>query len=545
MNNGQALIANDWSEHKLIKAIYQGEEQRLSIIEGLDGQYLHQTDKYGNTGQHVAAFLGDNAALGVYSTKNLLNDDKNQFGMTPFHAAILHGEPSIIELWLNYRPSSAEVPLVLPDYRGIKEFSLSPLNLAVFMGCTEAVKAIYYVLQGKHLIDNEDVWQSSLGTPLHVAVVSRSAGMLEFLLSNDLLRDRMHQFKERKNAQQETPLAYAARIGNTLAIKVLVEKGANINSQNNEYRRTALHYAVLGRKPKAVAQLILLKADCSLESEEESKNGTKKRTAKNLATALKRKDESADLITICHQLENIDEIKKGTYGNLPTSHITYRNAVIQGGGAKGLAYIGVFEVLEKAKKIKDLRRVAGTSAGAISALLVALNFSCDEIKEALLTLSVEQMLGSSESALFDKLKQAKKDITQWLEEMRQEQCQGAWGKTKGVFTGLYSHGPHMYTLFRLLKKLTGETALSNGQALASWLENRVAEKLEKDFSKHGKSYDNNYKTNLTFERLHDLVKDDLGYKHLHVFTTNITQQEVVVFNTEEERWNDVDRKSVV
>ncbi len=43
-----------------------------------------------------------------------------------------------------------------------------------------------------------------------------------------------------------------------------------------------------------------------------------------------------------------------------------RNLVFEGGGVKGIAYAGVVAVLEEKEILPDIRRVAGTSAGAIS-----------------------------------------------------------------------------------------------------------------------------------------------------------------------------------
>jgi NTE family protein len=51
----------------------------------------------------------------------------------------------------------------------------------------------------------------------------------------------------------------------------------------------------------------------------------------------------------------------------------YENLVFQGGGVKGIAYLGVLDVLNQVGISHNIKRVAGTSAGAISALLVALN----------------------------------------------------------------------------------------------------------------------------------------------------------------------------
>lgn len=53
----------------------------------------------------------------------------------------------------------------------------------------------------------------------------------------------------------------------------------------------------------------------------------------------------------------------------------FRNIVFEGGGVKGIAYIGALEVLEKQGALKHITRVGGTSAGAITALFYALGYS--------------------------------------------------------------------------------------------------------------------------------------------------------------------------
>lgn len=57
----------------------------------------------------------------------------------------------------------------------------------------------------------------------------------------------------------------------------------------------------------------------------------------------------------------------------------FKNIVFEGGGIKGIAYIGALKALEKSEVINSIQRVGGTSAGAITALLVGLGFRSDDI----------------------------------------------------------------------------------------------------------------------------------------------------------------------
>lgn len=61
----------------------------------------------------------------------------------------------------------------------------------------------------------------------------------------------------------------------------------------------------------------------------------------------------------------------------------FKNLIFEGGGIKAIAYIGALEVLEKKGILKNIKRVGGTSAGAVTALLLALGFNIEEIKNIL------------------------------------------------------------------------------------------------------------------------------------------------------------------
>ena len=52
-----------------------------------------------------------------------------------------------------------------------------------------------------------------------------------------------------------------------------------------------------------------------------------------------------------------------------------KNLVFEGGGVKGIAYVGAMQVLNEEGILQDIQRVGGTSAGAINATLFALGFT--------------------------------------------------------------------------------------------------------------------------------------------------------------------------
>ena len=58
-----------------------------------------------------------------------------------------------------------------------------------------------------------------------------------------------------------------------------------------------------------------------------------------------------------------------------------RNLVFEGAGIRGLAYSGAIAELEKADLLAGIHRVGGTSAGAVTALLLSLGYTSGEISD--------------------------------------------------------------------------------------------------------------------------------------------------------------------
>ena len=106
-------------------------------------------------------------------------------------------------------------------------------------------------------------------------------------------------------------------------------------------------------------------------------------------TAVKVKKDSSN---------NTNDVKKKYH---------FKNLVFEGGGVKGIAYVGALEVLDKEGILKDIKRVAGTSAGAMVAVLVGLGYSTDELKDILWNLEFNSFLDKP-VGLFGKIEYLKK-----------------------------------------------------------------------------------------------------------------------------------------
>ncbi len=73
----------------------------------------------------------------------------------------------------------------------------------------------------------------------------------------------------------------------------------------------------------------------------------------------------------------------------------FRNLVFEGGGVRGTAYVGALEELESRGILQSIHRVGGTSIGAVTATLVALNYSVAEIGRIVRELDFRSILDDS------------------------------------------------------------------------------------------------------------------------------------------------------
>ncbi|MBR3468060.1 MAG: patatin-like phospholipase family protein [Bacteroidales bacterium] len=73
----------------------------------------------------------------------------------------------------------------------------------------------------------------------------------------------------------------------------------------------------------------------------------------------------------------------------------FRNLVFEGGGVKGIAYVGALEVLDEKGILKDIQRVAGTSVGAMIAVMVGLRYTAEEMRQVLWDLKFKKFLDKS------------------------------------------------------------------------------------------------------------------------------------------------------
>src|SRR5215207_6715708 len=59
----------------------------------------------------------------------------------------------------------------------------------------------------------------------------------------------------------------------------------------------------------------------------------------------------------------------------------YKNLVLEGGGVRGFAYAGAFQVLDSLGILQHIERVGGSSVGAIQATLLAIGYTPQDMMQ--------------------------------------------------------------------------------------------------------------------------------------------------------------------
>ncbi|MFK7796815.1 MAG: patatin-like phospholipase family protein [Aureispira sp.] len=156
---------------------------------------------------------------------------------------------------------------------------------------------------------------------------------------------------------------------------------------------------------------------------------------------------------------------------MSTSKKIYKNLVFEGGGVKGAAYAGAMQVLDEHQLLEPIEQVAGTSAGAITATLLAVGAGSKGLTEAIVNTNFEDFI-------YDK----------------------GW-----IFS-------EIYRIFRCY-------GLHSGNGFVKVMKENI------------QKYAGN--PNLTFAQLEEKIKEaPHKFKHLSIAASNITTQNVDVFNAE-------------
>lgn len=392
-------------------------------------------------------------------------------GKTLLHVAIETGQPKMVRALID-NGCSLDI-----TYK-----TLSPLAWCVARG--EA--ACFDVLRNEL---REKVWRESVpsvGNLLHVAIHFGQSALLRILVTTHH-KDVKDLINQRNNAGL-TPLMLAALSENHEAVQTLNEAKAILDFQDPK-GWTALHHAASKGFLKIIELLLLAGAKSDIPDITHNR-------PLDVAAA-----DSKTLISNAMAQCKRGELKPP---NFKRHHP--KNLVFKGGGTKGIAYVGVIESLNKLNAMNDVERYGGTSAGAITAALLAMGKTSGEIQSLL-----EEMNPLTKFLDYDNL---------------------FLGDAKTVVGKMFRVINMILDPIKLIQALCSFTGLCKGEFFREWMEREIEKATGIK--------------ECTMGELSALVaqgrRSPLGVplKHLHVFATRIGEHpKIFVLSSEDDQWKDL------
>ena len=174
----------------------------------------------------------------------------------------------------------------------------------------------------------------------------------------------------------------------------------------------------------------------------------------------------------------------------PTQPLIH-NLVFQGGSVRGMAYLGALQAMvDSGFDFTQVKRIAGTSAGAITALLVSLGYTVKELKVYLDAIDFKAILDGKSPAVQNKVLKSADKV----------------GAGKPM---LFATAPAATVSPKLICGLSSTYGVFDGNYFLDWVQTRLQERTGD--------------ANITFAELHALhVKNPQQFKDLYVYGANIS-----------------------
>lgn len=550
--------------------------QPLDVIRKFSKDTLCQVDKYGNTLVHHAALFNRSELIPFLMSSGIGLSSKNKAGFCPIHMAVLANEFSILNEFLE-RGSFDNVflcQLILPSKQPVT-VKLDTLYAAITIGNRAMVKMLLNERTDAQLTieklsgNKTEIFCNVLFLAVHFDQAASLKELLEHTKTKGLLNDNI-------KIENLGLLSYAAAKGSAMCLEILLRHYARVGkdlSQNQEPLK-ALYCSVDYGNEEAVEillysgvnpQEVLEVYDCKATSKEYDDTPLIKLSKK----LVDQKQVTLDKKSARERIKNLvldksKEWKEKKYRmpNLKAERID--NLVFQGGGVKGIAYVGVLQALDKILQEREkkqgesvgdfygwrnVKRVAGTSAGAITAMGLALGLTTQDLQNYLIEAPFAQFLDDVDEKMLEKL--VSTDNVDLLKTVL------------NLFNPNFLNVSSALHPFKTIKKTLGKEGICSGEKMLIWFRRVIRWQLEKiyqeedvdngslretidgirekcppdQFGKPDLSY-------ITFGDLSRLVAADTQkrFKHLYLVASALGTQEraptLEIFNSEK-GWEEV------
>ena len=484
----------------LMKSISLKNEQKFQEVLPfyLKKNELFSIDSHGRSALHHAAALGHDLFINALIEAGLGINEKDHTGLTPLHWAIHERRIGATDILVKKGASLEETW----SYQG-EQFN--SIEMVVAVGDNELLNL---------LIDHDRFKQLDLtrfipgvGNLLHLAIRANQSPMLKHLLS--FYFDRFKPLLNQRDFQGRTPLQLAAFLGDLNAIRQLHDRGVDLNYGNGQKGGTAFHYAALGEQPDVIRLLDWLGA--TLTSCQDNDSIPPLHLLENKQGPLAKECES--LLTRLPRMARTEKTEPPNFIKRPPF-----NLVIPGGAPRGIAYLGVIQTMEKLQTLSMLKRVAGTSSGAITATFLAVGCDIKEL-EMLLEKNLEDFLDAADLRVSGLLKSTQngsyQDVIKTI--------------LKDYWKGSPAYLDPNKRAQALQDKLQHHEGIASGEKLREWIEGIIVK--------------NTMIPHCTFKELKSLTdKDPQKYKELHAFSLQVLEDskpQTVRFTHENPLWENL------
>ena len=212
-----------------------------------------------------------------------------------------------------------------------------------------------------------------------------------------------------------------------------------------------------------------------------------------------------------------------------------KNYIFQGGGTKGIAYIGALQELENnGIKLENIQRICVTSVGAITAAFLCVGYDLKTLNRELNKIDFENFIDIEEESIQTKFFnytssniisdiQSKLEKTiKYVQDELKDVNKSYWPLKVKRFWNIAEHLMSDETcmdLHDILKYAYDNKGLAKGEKILEWIEEKVRGATNTRY--------------LTFADLYELhKKEPQKYKQLYIIGTNLAEKKTEIFSHE-------------
>ena len=438
-------------------------------------EWKSKTDAYGNNLFHWLAITGRVGLAESFKKNAVKMNVKNKFGLSPAHMAVIFNQTAALKVFADNGFSNHKSKVHYKSLDGkAHNIELSPFHLAIYFGREEQVS--WYLNQRNDI----EVNVVNFGNIFYLAVCSGQAAVLRLLLTHSKISSKASDLLQAPHVIEKgmSVLSYATARNQAWVVYELLRayqtdvslQGFRLNEGQKAFIEAVRHGAL-----DSVYMLLELDVNANfnfdLQEDEAERNlsltGFAQECLANYDDGSEAHQRQDDILTHVSMAARNEYEKRYKILDVHQRHV--RNLVFQGGGIKGLAYVGAYRAFCYALKkqshnehaVEHIERVAGTSAGAIFAAALAIGFTAEQLATLMKDAPFAKFLDDIKPAV-----------------LREE---GFWNKAKGLVSDMVGLGGQVITFathpLLYSQQILSTNGLSKGEVIMGWLSQIMATHL--------------------------------------------------------------------